>query len=343
MAMPQNEITSAQPLFGKDGCLANPGWGRKLFFDFDPKQMAASYERLRAWDYYFVGDENFGIAISIAFVGSFSRAAVQVLNFRENQYISEMIMTPEDILQPRDDNGTVFLRTPKGEEAMYIRKPGKTYMKLSIPGYHNGQGLSWDITLDVPETDRMMIATPFSEGKELFFYNEKLNCMRASGTVKLGDTVHTFDPSKDFGVLDYGRGVWPLQNRWYWGSASGQLDGKLFGFNIGYGFGDLSHATENMFFYEGRAHKFDEIFFHIPVNGFMAAPWHIVSNDGRFDMEFAPMFDRQTIVDITKGGSLQHQVFGHYTGKAVLDDGTVLQVKDFFGFAEDVINNWATT
>ena len=38
--------------------------------------------------------------------------------------------------------------------------------------------------------------------------------------------------------------------------------------------------------------------------------------------------------------SKQHQVFGKFTGKAVLDDGTVLDVKDFFGFAEKVFNKW---
>ena len=95
-----------------------------------------------------------------------------------------------------------------------------------------------------------------------------------------------------------------------------------------------------MIFFDGVAHKFDDMFFDIPVLGFTNGDWHIYSNDGRFDMQFTPLYDRQTICDITKGGSLQHQVFGHYTGKCVLDDGTVVEVKDFFGFAEDVINNW---
>ena len=33
------------------------------------------------------------------------------------------------------------------------------------------------------------------------------------------------------------------------------MDGVPFGWNIGYGFGDNSVATENMLFYEGKAHK----------------------------------------------------------------------------------------
>ena len=38
--------------------------------------------------------------------------------------------------------------------------------------------------------------------------------------------------------------------------------------------------------------------------------------------------------------SIQHQVFGYFTGTAVLDDGTKLEIKDFPGFAEDVFNRY---
>ena len=95
-----------------------------------------------------------------------------------------------------------------------------------------------------------------------------------------------------------------------------------------------------MIFYDGKAHKFDKIVFNIPETGHMSGPWTIVSNDDRFVMEFVPIFDRDSKVDLPGGKSDQHQVFGNFTGKAVLDDGTVLKIKDFFGFAEDIINDW---
>ena len=65
-------------------------------------------------------------------------------------------------------------------------------------------------------------------------------------------------------MLDWGRGVWTYHNTWYWGSASGQVDGVPFGWNIGYGFGDTSAASENMLFYGGKAHKLSQVTFHIP-------------------------------------------------------------------------------
>ena len=335
----QKEITRPQPLFGPDGTLANPGWARKMFFQYDPEVMAAPRNQCREWDYYFIGSEAMGISMTINNFGGIGMLTAKLMNFKEGYHLKKTAATREDICQPRDDQGTCYIRCGDAE-GIFIRKPGRHYIKLTFPDFHNGETFCLDITLQVPDTDRMVIATPFSEGKEMFFFNEKLNCMRASGTVKLGSFTHTFQPSRDFGVLDFGRGVWPARNRWYWGSASGEVDGHLFGWNIGYGFGDLSNATENMIFFDGVAHKFDRIVFHIPEEGHMAGPWHIVSNDGRFDMTMDPILDRDALCDIEKGGSLQHQVFGRFTGKCILDDGTVLNIRDFFGFAEDVINNW---
>ena len=36
------------------------------------------------------------------------------------------------------------------------------------------------------------------------------------------------------------------------------MDGAPFGWNLGYGFGDTSAATENALIYNGRLHKLDE-------------------------------------------------------------------------------------
>jgi hypothetical protein len=57
-------------------------------------------------------------------------------------------------------------------------------------------------------------------------------------------------------------------------------------------------------------------------------------------MEFAPIVERASSTDARVIKSVQHQVFGAFTGKAVLDDGRVLEVDRFLGFAEDVLNWW---
>lgn len=188
----------------------------------------------------------------------------------------------------------------------------------------------------------MVICTPFGKPGH-FYFNQKINCMRADGVVTLGARRYDFRRGDSFGTLDWGRGVWTYRNTWYWSSASGLLEGAPFGFNLGYGFGDTTAATENMLFYGGRAHKLDQVKFHIPAKGarydFMA-PWRFTSNDGRFEMDFRPVLDRASLTSVGLIKSDQHQVFGRFTGRAVLDDGTVLRVRDLMGFAERVVNRW---
>ena len=38
--------------------------------------------------------------------------------------------------------------------------------------------------------------------------------------------------------------------------------------------------------------------------------------------------------------SNQHQVFGHFSGKAILDNGQEIRVRNLLGFAEKVYNRW---
>ena len=80
-----------------------------------------------------------------------------------------------------------------------------------------------------------MICTPFDKPGH-FYFNQKINCLRASGKVTVGEREYMLDPSDSFAVLDWGRGVWTYHNTWYWASASGLVDGVPFGFNLGYGF-----------------------------------------------------------------------------------------------------------
>ena len=99
-----------------------------------------------------------------------------------------------------------------------------------------------------------------------------------------------------------------------------------------------------MLFVDGVAHKLDRLTFHIPTGADgreeYLSPWTFTSCDGRFEMDFQPILDRAARTDARIVLSDQHQVFGRFTGRALLDDGTELYLKDFLGFAEKVYNKW---
>ncbi len=187
----------------------------------------------------------------------------------------------------------------------------------------------------------MVIATPFAEQKTAFYYNQKIIGMSAIGTVKCFGKTFTFELGDSFGLLDWGRGVWTHENTWYWGGGQGLVEGHVVGFNIGYGFGDVTAASENMIFIDGIAHKLDRLTFNIPQkdgkDDFMS-PWTFTSSDGRFETAFTPVLDRAAYASVGPLLSDQHQVFGHMDGTLVLDDGSKITLKHFMAFAEKVHN-----
>lgn len=208
--------------------------------------------------------------------------------------------------------------------------------------FRDGQALDAQILLTQEPEESIVMCTPFEKPGQ-FYFNQKINCMRAQGKVTLGDREYVFDPEDSFAVLDWGRGVWTCRGTWYWGSASGMVDGVPFGLNIGYGFGDTSAATENALFYGGKLHKLSQVTFHIPrKNGreHYLAPWTFDSDDRRFRMKFRPILDRAACPSAGVVRSGQHQVFGSFTGTAVLDDGTAVRLKELLGFAEKVDDRW---
>ena len=68
--------------------------------------------------------------------------------------------------------------------------------------------------------------------------------------------------------------------------------------------------------------------------------WKFSSSDGRFEMTFEPVLDRAACLDYKIIVSDQHQVFGHLSGKAVLDDGREIIIRDVMCFAEKVHNKY---
>ena len=185
----------------------------------------------------------------------------------------------------------------------------------------------------------MAIAIPFHEYERAFYYNDKINCMPAEGNLRIGEEEFTFSPDTALGLLDWGRGVWPFRTEWYWGNGCGYVNGKLFGFNIGYGFGDTTAASENMLFYDGEAHKISEVNFDLAAGGYMS-PKHFSSDDGSFEMDFVPVYNRYTENKLLFVNTHCNMIFGRFTGRVRLNDGRELEIKDLMAFTEHAVNNW---
>ncbi len=344
----QNEITKRIPLLKDDGTLTEEGWAKDLLWDYDRTKIKASWLRIKEWDYYYIMDHKreHGFTCTISDLGYAGLIAIAMLDFKEKKVVQYDTIAPLT-------RGKMGFSSSSGN-SMLDFKDKKLHLKyeIKLPERHiianapkfiwddNNKGLSANIILHQdPKQESMVIATSWKEKRTAFYYNQKINCMKAQGEVKIGDKVFEFSPDSAMAGLDWGRGRWTYKNRWYWGSSSGYLNGKPFGWNIGYGFSDRTPASENMIFYEGKAHKLAEVEFYIDTKNYLE-PWKFTSSDGRFEMDFQPIIDRFGKFNLGIIKSVQHQVFGRFNGYVILDNGKKLTVKDYLGFAEDVFNKW---
>lgn len=334
--MRNHEVTRVQPLLREDGSLTEPGWSRRLLQTYDRSRIRAPKFRIKEWDYYLVLNEDFAGAFTLSDDGYIGLQSVSLLNFKEGWEHTETILNAFPMgkmkLPETSSKGDTVYRDKRLHMEFRVRD-GRRSIHCRFKNFYQGKPFACDIVLAQPPMDTMVIATPWKEKRTAFYYNQKINCMQASGSMTFDGRKYEFSPETDFGTLDWGRGVWTYDNRWYWGSGNTVINGKPFGFNIGYGFGDTTAASENILFYDGKCHKLDDVEFHIPKDSYMK-PWTFTSSDGRFEMDFVPVLDRAARTAAVVIESDQHQVFGRMSGRAVLD------VKDLMCFAEEVHNRY---
>ena len=342
----QRRVTAPGPLLDGQGRLTEPGWATSLVKQYERDKIKKSALRVKEWDYYCVVSDRYALALTVADNGYMGLDSVSLMDFDERRETtrSRMCVLPlgKRGLPATSEKGDIHVQGKDYEIA--FRNDGKTRRLVGhMDNFRDGAPILFDLTLSTPPRDSMVIMTPFREDPKAFYYNQKINCLAASGSAVIGGREYLFAPAHSFGVLDWGRGVWTYENTWYWGSASGLADGAPFGFNLGYGFGDTSAASENMLFYDGIAHKLNQVIFDIPMKDGKEdylASWRVRDDQGRLTLDFVPILDRAANMDFKLLLSDQHHVFGRFSGTAVLDSGKQVRVRNLAGFEEKVHNRW---
>lgn len=338
----QKIITEKQNLLNKFGQLSNPGYATLPVFNYSRKDIKASIWRIKEWDYYAVLNQRQGITFTIADLGYSAMVTVVLLDFEKpkKHNKTKLLWFPfgkMNLPTSSLEGDTVYHSTDFNLE--FLRLPDKRIIKAFVKGFEDNKDLKVSLELEDLHDESMVIATPWKENKLAFYYNQKINCMPSSGVVELGSEKITFNKSDTFSVLDWGRGVWTYKNTWYWSSLSGIVNGKRFGFNLGYGFGDTSAASENMLFFDGKAHKLDKIEFQLDDKDLMQE-WSFKDNQNRVDLILKPLLDRPDQMNLGIIKNIGHQIFGLFSGTVVLDDGSKLMIKEMLGFAEKITNHY---
>ena len=362
MSERNHEVTKKQLLLDKNGNIIESGWSRQQLQEYSRAQIKAPKFRIKEWDYYLVVGEDCAVAFTLSDDGYVGLQSVSLLDFsgepwEHTETILDAFPMGKMKMPTNSSEGDIIYENKRLKLKYVLEKEAimpedvvceNKNLKLDdgmvrhivcqFDDFYKDKSFTCDIRLKQPEMDTMVIATPWEKNGR-FYYNQKINCMRAEGYAEYSGKRYEFRPDRHFGTLDWGRGVWTYDNTWYWGSGNCDVNDHAFGFNIGYGFGNTKAASENVIFYDGVAHKIDDIEFVIPKDDY-CKPWKFTSSDGRFEMDFQPVLDRSACMDYKLIVSDQHQVFGRMSGTAVLDDGMKIEIKDVLCFAEKVHNRY---
>lgn len=363
----QVEITEEIPLLDENGYLTQSGFCYDAnLIKYDRNAIKTPGWRTKEWDFYQVSNDRYCMQITIADISLGGAVTVGVFDMQTGKSYSTMILDlftfgrfTEFTKSAMDPHKYSFKRG-NFKFDMEITKE-KRIIKFS--GKSGLDDFTVDMTLDMLDDHESYIAAfPFntSDGKH-FYFNEKTNCMAANGVIHAGDEVIEFKGLEDnsFAVLDWGRGVWPFHETWWWGNGSTVLDnGDIFGFEIGWGFGDTSQVSESCLFLNGKGYKIgylkleneDEIVKPLSsdwVKKGKGTKWIIRSYsdeactipNGEFNMEMTPVYDNYTMMRFVCVGNLCHQVFGKWNGLVKID-GKIIEIKDMMAFLERSDNMW---
>ncbi|MDX1797913.1 MAG: DUF2804 domain-containing protein [Candidatus Lokiarchaeia archaeon] len=338
----QNEITKVSDLFDEDGSLIQRGWARKPIINYNKENIGKGWLRIKEWDHYSVLNKRFGFQLTIGDIGYLTQMSYVWLDFINKERDGRSLFkffTKSKLLPTSSLKDSIIEFPTKKFRAIITKNKNKRILSFEDLNFKK-KGLKGTIELeDNPKMDNTVVVTGYKEDPKLFYYNHKINYMPANGSFQIGEKEYNFEPETSFGLMDWGRGIWPYHTHWLWGSACGIVNKVPFAFNIGYGFGDLSTHTENIIFYNGKAHKIDEVTFH-HENRDPNKPWKITSNDNRFNMTLTPIIpyrEKLNLGLIYLNSSILH---GLYTGDIVLDNGEKIHIQDMLGHAEDIYWKW---
>lgn len=341
----QKEYIEPTQLLAEDGTLLAPGWARHNVFNYERDNVKKVMHR-KEWDFYQLSNGKYMVQLSFANITLGGYVSAVLLDLTTGKTLCtamDVFLGGKDkyVLPKRGDApNTVDMKVGKSKFEFITTEDKRTL--------HFKRGkVELNFEMDIlPGHENITTVLPFKGYPDRYFMTTKQNSMPTEGTFRIGKTVYEFSKEDTFTCLDWGRVCTPYSLVWYWGNGSSYVtgpDGKqhIFGFEITWGIGDESNATETCIFYDGKAHKFGAIDVEtFPKPDKYMEPWRFVSEDGRFNLTMTPTFDHHSDLNALVMRMHSHQVHGLWNGDVTLDDGTKLEIKDMYAFCEYVENRW---
>lgn len=232
MSERNHEVIKNQQLLDKQGNITEPGWSRRQLQQYSRAQIKAPKFRIKEWDYYLVVGDDCAVAFTLSDDGYVGLQSVSLLDFSEEPWEhTETILDAfpmGKLTMPENSSEGNIVYEKKNLRLSYVLEnsmsglsdtegPGSDekitkqnitkqsirirHITCQFDNFYQGKSFSCDIRLRQPDMDTMVIATPW-EKKGRFYYNQKINCMRAEGYAEYDGKRYEFHPDRHFGTLD---------------------------------------------------------------------------------------------------------------------------------------------
>lgn len=324
------EITEPVDLCLPDGRL-NPaavGWTRHPLHRANLK----GWGRAKRWEYWCVQAPDWALAVTVSHIDYLALHQVYFVDFASGEEIDTSTIAPlarGPVLPDRSGGGPARARTKH----------------LSIDLIPNTAGLRLVAHTDRVDADvqitrpagheSMAVVIPWSDKR--FQYTEKDNTLPATGRVVVDGRSRDLPAGQTWAVLDHGRGKWPYDNTWNWGSGSGTVDGHTIGLQFGGKWTDGTGMTENALCIDGTVFKIgQELEWRYDTSDWLQ-PWTVHGDD--VDVTLTPGFERSTRTNAAVIFTEVHQCFGTWSG-TIHADGRQFSVDGVRGFAEEAQMRW---
>lgn len=170
-------------------------------------------------------------------------------------------------------------------------------------------------------------------------FTQKTAGLAATGHFDIAGKRYDLSAMKALGSVDWSCGYMRRETAWNWACFAGrdELD-RIIGLNLASGVNETG-TTENGLWVDGQLHKLDGVRFDFDRQN-MAQPWKVSSECGRVALDFQPQGCRSEKLNVGVLASNFKQMFGHYSGTIISDDGSPVVFQHVSGYAEDHYAKW---
>lgn len=335
--MSETEITAPIPALDETGKPENFGWARSPFFIYDHALLRARRLSISESDRYIIFSPTHLFVFEILDDGYLGYQYVSVVSLKDRMRSTKKYIAPFSLgcfdLPTDSESGSIKFRQKKNFVNFAVMDGGVRIIKIDYPRFAHHRSLRGEVVLTPPpEAESLVTHMPWRGGRNAFSFSRRSPWYSAEGVIQFGNSEFVFAKDEGWGIFDWNRGVRPRSDIGFWATGCGITGDRQAGFSVGYNTAESATGTENAFFLDGKLQKLDQVTFHISSG--RHAPWRFTSNDKRLEMTFTPHQERDENHQMFLYSLKRRQLFGSFSGRVILDDGTEFNFQNLTGMAE---------